>query len=163
LSYEFSGLPSYILANKLKALKKDLKKWNVEVFGDIGKKKKELLEGIRELDVIEECRSLEEDERVRKIDMSREMEKTLLFEELSWRQKSRALRLKEGDKNTNIFHRVANSHRKFNQVNFLKINGEISKNPVEIQEDIVQFYNNLYLENCSWRPRMDGLSFISID
>jgi len=163
LSYEFSGLPSYILANKLKALKKDLKKWNVEVFGDIGKKKKELLEGIRELDVIEECRSLEEDERVRKIDMSREMEKTLLFEELNWRQKSRALRLKEGDKNTNIFHRVANSHRKFNQVNFLKINGEISKNPVEIQEDIVQFYNNLYLENCSWRPRMDGLSFISID
>jgi hypothetical protein len=42
LSYEFLGLPSYILANKLKALKK----WNEEVFGDIGKKKKELLEGI---------------------------------------------------------------------------------------------------------------------
>jgi hypothetical protein len=28
LSYEFSGLPSFILANKLKALKTDLKKWN---------------------------------------------------------------------------------------------------------------------------------------
>jgi hypothetical protein len=42
LSYEFSGLPSYILANKLKVLKK----WNEEVFADIGKKKKELLEGI---------------------------------------------------------------------------------------------------------------------
>jgi hypothetical protein len=86
------------------------------------------------MDVIEECRGLEEDERVRKIDMSREMEKTLLFEELNWRQKSRALWLKEGDKNTNFFLRVANSHRKFNQVNSLKINGEISKNPTEIQE-----------------------------
>jgi len=84
------------------------------------------------MDVIEECRGLEEDERVRKIDMSREMEKTLLFEELNWRQKSRALWLKEGDKNTNFFLRVANSHRKFNQVNSLKINGEISKNPTEI-------------------------------
>lgn len=41
--------------NKLKALKTDLKKWNEEVFGDIGKKKKELLEGIRELDLVEEC------------------------------------------------------------------------------------------------------------
>jgi hypothetical protein len=36
------------------------------VFGDIGKKKEELLEGIRELELIEECRCLEEDEKVRK-------------------------------------------------------------------------------------------------
>jgi hypothetical protein len=34
------------------------------------------LEGIQELDAIEECQSLEEDERVRKIDMSREREKS---------------------------------------------------------------------------------------
>jgi hypothetical protein len=54
LSYEFFGLPSYILGNKLKALKTDLKKWNEEVFGEVGKKKKELLEGIRELDLVEE-------------------------------------------------------------------------------------------------------------
>jgi hypothetical protein len=74
LSYEFSGLPSFILANKLKALKTDLKKWNEEVFGDIGKKKKELLKGIRELDLVEECRCLEEDEKVRKINMSKELE-----------------------------------------------------------------------------------------
>jgi hypothetical protein len=60
LSYVFSGLPSYILANKLKALKK----WNEEVFGDVAKKKKELLEGICELDLIEECHCLGEDERV---------------------------------------------------------------------------------------------------
>jgi hypothetical protein len=46
MSYEFHGLPSYILANKLKALKADLKKWNEKVFSDVGKKKKEVLEGI---------------------------------------------------------------------------------------------------------------------
>jgi hypothetical protein len=63
MSYDFSGLPSFILANKLKALKCDLKKWNEEVFGDMGKKK-ELLEDIRELELIEECRCLEEDEKV---------------------------------------------------------------------------------------------------
>jgi len=43
MSYEFSGLPSYVLANKFKALKTNLKKWNEEVFADVGKKKKELL------------------------------------------------------------------------------------------------------------------------
>jgi len=86
--------------------------------------------------------------------MLRELEKTLLFEEISWRQKSRALWLKEGDKNTKFFHRLANSHLKFNQVDSLSINGTISKNPTKFKEHIVQYYNNLYFENCSWWPRI---------
>jgi SMC interacting uncharacterized protein involved in chromosome segregation len=72
-SYSFEGLPSYVLANKLKTLKTDLKKWNEEVFGDIGrkkKKKKELLEGIQEMDVVAENRGLMEDEKVKLADMS---------------------------------------------------------------------------------------------
>jgi hypothetical protein len=71
--------------------------------------------------------------------------------------------LKEGDKNTNFFHRVANSHRKFNHVDSLNINGAMSKNPMEIKENIVPFYKKLYFEQCSWRPRGDVLSFLSID
>ena len=34
-SYHFQGAPSFVLANKLKLLKNDLKKWNVEVFGNV--------------------------------------------------------------------------------------------------------------------------------
>ena len=32
-SYQVHGALSFILANKLKLLKNDLKRWNVEVFG----------------------------------------------------------------------------------------------------------------------------------
>jgi len=78
-SYEFHGLPSYVLANKLKALKVHLKKWNNEVFGDMGKKK-ELLEGIRDLDCIDEGWGLVEEEQMRKTYMTKELEKTLIFE-----------------------------------------------------------------------------------
>jgi predicted translin family RNA/ssDNA-binding protein len=35
-----------VLAQKLKALKTDLKKWNEEVFGDVGKRKREMVEGL---------------------------------------------------------------------------------------------------------------------
>jgi hypothetical protein len=36
----FDGSPSFVLANKLKSLKLDLKIWNEDVFGDNGRKKK---------------------------------------------------------------------------------------------------------------------------
>jgi hypothetical protein len=162
-SYSFEGLPSYILANKLKNLKTDLKKWNEEVFGDIGRKKKELMEGIQEMDGVAENRGLMEDEKMKMEDMSRELENTLLYEEIHWRQKSRALWLKEGDSNTRFFHKVANSHRRNNCVDNLCIDGVMSHDPTEVKEHIVQFYKKLYTEQSNWRPRMDNQAFSSID
>jgi hypothetical protein len=40
MSYNFQGYPSFILVLMLGAMKMDLKKWNEEVFGNIGKQKK---------------------------------------------------------------------------------------------------------------------------
>ena len=53
-SYTFQGTPSFILAQKLQALKEDLKKWNREELGDVGHRKKELKEITAELDAREE-------------------------------------------------------------------------------------------------------------
>ena len=52
------GSPSFGLAQKLKALKKDLKKWNKEEFGDLAFKKKCLLAELMGLDAKEELRGL---------------------------------------------------------------------------------------------------------
>ncbi|KAG6626954.1 hypothetical protein CIPAW_15G089100 [Carya illinoinensis] len=41
-SYQFTGTPSYVLARKLKALKNDLKKWNLEVWGNINDQRDKL-------------------------------------------------------------------------------------------------------------------------
>jgi hypothetical protein len=162
-SYSFESLPSFVLANKMKTLKMDLKKWNEEVFGDIGRKKKELLEGIKEMDVVAKNRGLMEDEKVKMADMSRELENTMLYEEIHWRQKSRALWLKERDSNTRFFHKVANSHHRNNCVETLCLDGVMSHDPNEVKEHIVQFYQNLYTEQSNWRPRMDNQAFSSID
>jgi hypothetical protein len=48
-------------------------------------------------------------------------------------------------------------------VESLSINGSISDSPMEIKKHILHFYNKLYSEQCTWRPRVDGLSFQSID
>jgi hypothetical protein len=39
LSYNFQRSPSFVLMRKLKPLNTNLKKWNEEVFGNVGKQK----------------------------------------------------------------------------------------------------------------------------
>lgn len=99
---------------------------------------------------------MNEEEGRRKDEFSKDLERLLLCEEISWCQKSRALWLREGDKNTNFFHRVANSDRRFNAVESLNVNGSLSSDATNIKAHIVQFYNQLFTESCSWRPIPDG-------
>ena len=51
--YSFSSTPSFVLAKKLKALKGGIIQWNRNVFGNVGRQKKELLEALKLLDAKE--------------------------------------------------------------------------------------------------------------
>jgi len=61
-------------------------------------------------------------------------EEHLKNEELAWRQRSRALWLKEGDKNTKFFHKVANAHKRSNNIAQLMIEEEPLIDPLGIGE-----------------------------
>lgn len=71
---------------------------------------------------------------------------------MAWRQRSRDLWLKQGDKNTKYFHRTANAHRRYNNIDKLIVEGETMENPTDIKEEIVTFYQKLYSEPEIWRP-----------
>jgi hypothetical protein len=87
----FIGSPSYVLANKLKALKEDLKIWNREVFGDFRSKKKCLMGEIVILDEKEGFGGLSPAEHLHRDELKSEMAKLAQLEESSWRQKSQVL------------------------------------------------------------------------
>jgi len=93
----------------------------------------------------------------------RYLENTILQEEISWRQKSWVLWLKEGDKCTKFFHRVANSNRRFNCIESLSVNGSVSSDQPVIKDYAAQFCETLFAELYSWRPRLDDLAFDSLD
>ena len=64
----------------------------------------------------------------------KDFKKWALIEEISWRQKSRKVWLREGDKNTGFFHKMTNSHRRRNCFSKIKLNGIWLTEEQEIKE-----------------------------
>ena len=62
------------------------------------------------------------------------------MEDISWRQKSRQLRLKEGDRNTAFFHRMVNSYRRKNSKQKIKVDGVWLIEDVEIKQGIARAF-----------------------
>ena len=79
--------------------------------------------------------------------------------EISWRQKSKLLFLKEGDSNTRFFHRMANSNRRNNCIDSLMIDGAMSTNQDRIVDHVEQFFMNLFSEQQVQHPFPDVLDF----
>ena len=70
---------------------------------------------------------------------------------------------KDGDNNTRLFHRLANSHRRANTIRDVEVEDIMYKADSDIWDQVVGFYKNLYRESKSWRPIVDGLEFSSLD
>uniref|UniRef100_A0A2N9ED53 Reverse transcriptase domain-containing protein n=1 Tax=Fagus sylvatica TaxID=28930 RepID=A0A2N9ED53_FAGSY len=100
-----------------------------------------------------------EDEKIQKERIVVELEWNALLDEISWRQKSWALWLQEGDKNTKFFHCLANSNRRHNSIFTLLINGELSSESDAIADCITQFYQTFFMEVDYRQPLLDGLDF----
>ncbi|RVW85679.1 Transposon TX1 uncharacterized 149 kDa protein [Vitis vinifera] len=137
---EVRGRASVRLATKMKVLKHKIKVWNREVFGRLEVNKNSALQQVEFWDGVERERSLSEGETELKKEAKDSFKKWVLLEETHWRQLSKELWLKEGDRNTGFFHRMANAHRRNNSLERMKINGVLSEEP-------------------GWRADVEGLHF----
>ena len=120
---EVSGSTDFRLSAKLKELKQKLKVWNREVFGNLECNKEAALQQVEYWDRVEGERSLTLEELACKKKAKEGYAKWVDLEETHWRQASRELWLKAGDRNTGYFHRMAFAHRRANYMDRIKING----------------------------------------
>jgi hypothetical protein len=58
--------------------------------------------------------------------------------------------LKEGDNNTKFFHKMANSHRCYNYMEKVEVDGVVHEEESEVRKKVVQFYESLYQEHEAW-------------
>ncbi|CAI0460218.1 unnamed protein product [Linum tenue] len=142
----------FLFARKLHSIKAKLKVWNKEVFGNIDKRVEDLLIKIKELERVEEERILHDGEREERAKLEIDLRRDLFLQEICWRQKSREVWVKLGDKNSGYFHQMANYRRKVNRVEKLKIEGRNVDDPVDVASGIVRFYQNLFKEDLVCRP-----------
>ncbi|RVW65596.1 putative ribonuclease H protein [Vitis vinifera] len=160
--FNYNGSYSFILTEKLKALKIKLKEWNSEVFGRIEVNKRLALDKVSHWDIQEQLRVLNDWELEARKEAKEDFKKWVLMEEISWRQKSRQTWLKEGDKNTRFFHKMANSNRRKNCLKKIKVNGNWLSEEQEIQRGVVRAFQSLLSDPGGWRPSVDNLEFDSI-
>ena len=89
-------------------------------------------------------------------------DKWVSLEETHWRQLSRELWLKEGDRNTSFFHRMASAHRRRNCMDRIKINGVWLSEEQEVRVGVVNVYQQLLSENLDWKADIGGLQLDQI-
>lgn len=98
------------------------------------------MDQLADLEKIQEQRVLSEDEIIQKMHLSMEFEEVSKNEEIAWRQRSRVQWLKQGDKNTKCFHKIATAHKRFNSIDTLTVEGISVTKPEDIKGAIVNFY-----------------------
>ena len=80
-----------------------------------------------------------------------------LMVETYWRQKSREIWLKEGERNIGFFHRMANSRKRRNHLSKLRINGVWTIGEGMLNQDIVRDFKSLLSDPGDWRANPEGL------
>ena len=86
-----------------------------------------------DIDMKEEMQVLTQVDRDRRVVVKFDIDLLASLEEISWRQKSKALFIKEGDNNTRFFHKLANSHRRTNQIRGVEVEGILYEDESELR------------------------------
>ena len=127
-------------------MKYDLKMWNKETLGNVSVRKDAALEKLNYWDSLKRLGSLSEEDRNSQQIARDEFSHCAILEEISWRQKSRALWLKEGDSNTKFFHRMANARRRRNFISSMTVRGVRLDKEEELKEGIGSYFKSLFEE-----------------
>ncbi|XP_019434814.1 PREDICTED: uncharacterized protein LOC109341364 [Lupinus angustifolius] len=141
---EVVGCPMFILSQKLRNLKKELKDWNHNVFGNIHQRVNSAKANV---DVIQNCIndqgpdiSLLEQEDLAQT----ELMNALVVEESFWKEKAKINWYIMSDKNTSFFHRVTKIKQGTKSLSMLKYGDSVLTNHDDIANHVLDYYTNLF-------------------
>ncbi|GKV17695.1 hypothetical protein SLEP1_g28164 [Rubroshorea leprosula] len=156
------GFAGYRCLQKLKMLKKFLKGWNKEVFGDVEVQFQAAVDKVARIDMKNEVADLEGEEVAERQEGFHEMWDIMKKREILWKQKSRCSWAKLGDANTRFFHKVANGRKVHNNINGFACEGKWVEEPKEVKKEVVRYFSKMF-DGESWqRPKPVEINFNQI-
>ncbi|XP_055962061.1 uncharacterized protein LOC130015619 [Mercurialis annua] len=151
-AYPSNSHPMINIQLKLKLLRRDLRKWNVEIFGNLDKnidKAKEKLNAVQgDISTHGFSESLHQQE----IDAHSVLESLLAQQETLAKEKSRIKWLASGDRNTSFYHAISSRKSSLAGINSLDINGTISNDPSTIEQHVIDYFSSLFAANNVSHP-----------
>ncbi|XP_057425790.1 uncharacterized protein LOC130719169 [Lotus japonicus] len=162
-SFQVQGRGIFVIKEKLKLLKAELKKWNVEVFGNVLATRRNIVKRLQDLDVVAENVGLSIEETKERQQVQAEFWRIAKLNESLLFQKSRLRWIKEGDMNTKYFHSIVNWKRKTDSIVGLVMDGSWVEDVTRVKERVKEFFEEKFQNQpFTRRPRLDGVLFNQI-
>ena len=160
---DFQGWGGFVLQQKLRKIKFDLKEWHSTHVRNLPGRIQAIKEHVDMLDKKAEQNALTAEElydlRSNTFDMHSLSRKS---SSVSWQQ-SRLLWLKEGDANSKYFHAVMIGRRRMNSIASLVVNGSTVEGVHPVREAVFNYFSDHFKAIDSTRPSMDGMVFRHLD
>jgi exonuclease III len=144
----FSGSPSYVWEQKLKATKQALKDWIKKPAPSPTEQRREAVQSLQTLQTDMEHKDITTELLEKEVKEQRSTFQSFRREEEYWRLKSRSLWLKAGDRNTSYFHRQYRARLSRNHIAEIKTgDGQVCKGFNQVKAAAESHFKNLYRED----------------
>lgn len=150
------GWAGFILLQKLKTLKVGLKKWNVEVFGNIITNLEATEADLHKFDLVAEDRELDNSEKARRMEIREEVWRLSKMVERMWIQKSWMNWALKGDKNTRFFHVMTKCRQVRNEINSISEGEVVYEEPTQVKRKVFEHFKSHFTEDWGGRPQLGG-------
>ncbi|KAK1630226.1 hypothetical protein QYE76_004541 [Lolium multiflorum] len=136
------------VASNLMGVMDSLHAWSGRTIGNVSKQINHKRKKLENLETRSDANSRKAARKV-----SKELDELLMKEETRWRQRSRISWLREGDRNTNYFHRRASWRQKNNKIEKLQSeNGDIIEDATHLEIMTTDFFTELYKADPTVQP-----------
>nr|GEZ64709.1 cysteine-rich receptor-like protein kinase [Tanacetum cinerariifolium] len=154
--YEIFGWAAFVVKEKLKSLKIDLKKWNHDIFNAENNEMRFLNDHIKvQLQKIE-LNPMDSEAEHLLMQLTHSRKEAKRREQLKWRLASRINWLRNGDKNTRFFHLAYKIKHHNNFIYGMQIDQVWSEDPSEIKEHGLAYFKSLFARKQSpSQPKID--------
>ncbi|KAL6190669.1 hypothetical protein ACLB2K_037063 [Fragaria x ananassa] len=138
------GCPLTTLQHKLRVLRKALRSWNWEVFGDVNRRVDHALAELEALQLSIANSGGSEVDFAKEMELQANLTDSLRVQESFLQEKSRLRWLTEGDRNSSFFQTMCRIRKAQSSITYLKAGDRVLEDPDSIKNHIVDYYMNLF-------------------